>query len=211
MPENRLQVLNLRPGINREGTSYAGEGGYYACDKVRFRSGLPEKLGGWEQYNSGYYDGICRHFVEWVSLSDYYLLGVGTNLKYYILTGGVFYNITPIRATFTLGANPIYTMKSTLTAGVNDSTGVLPIASLTANNFNYSVPFVVKIGSELIYVPAVDAGSNTLGNSSYPSTRGYANTIAAAHSSSDVVSSSMIVVDSPNNICLLYTSPSPRD
>lgn len=199
MPETKLQVLQLRPGVNREGTSYAGEGGWYASDKVRFRSGLPEKLGGWVQYVGANYAGLCRHFVEWVSLSNYYLLGVGTNLKYYILTGGVYYNITPIRATFALGANPIYTMKSTLTSGINASATVIPIATLSANNFNLAVPFVVQIGSELIFVPAVDAGGNTLGSSSYPCTRGYAGTTAAAHSSSDVVSSSMIVIESVNN------------
>lgn len=199
MPETRLQVLNLRPGVNREGTSYAAEGGFYACDKVRFRSGLPEKLGGWVQYVGANYAGLCRHFVEWVSLSNYYLLGVGTNLKYYILTGGVYYNITPIRATFALGTDPIYTMKSTLTSGINASATVIPIATLSANNFNLAVPFVVQIGSELIFVPAVDAGGNTLGSSSYPCTRGYAGTTAAAHSSSDVVSSSMIVIESVNN------------
>lgn len=69
MAQQQLQVLQLRPGCNREGTSYSGEGGYYACDKVRFRSGLPEKIGGWVPYGSGEYVGTCRHYAEWVSLS----------------------------------------------------------------------------------------------------------------------------------------------
>jgi hypothetical protein len=199
MPENRLQVLALRPGVNREGTSYAGEGGWYACDKVRFRSGLPEKLGGWVPYVSNTYVGICRHFAEWVSLSNFYLLAVGTNLKYYILTGGVFYNITPIRATFALGANPIYTMFSTLSAGINATATIIPVSGVAAGNMDMLAPFVVKIGSELIYVPAVDVGGNTLGTSGYPCTRGYAATTAVAHSSGANVSSSMIVLDNQFN------------
>ena len=199
MPDNTLQLIQLRPGVNREGTSYSGEGGFYSCDKIRFRSGLPEKLGGWVQYAQSTYEGVCRHFVEWVSLSDYYLLGVGTNLKYYILTGGVYYNITPIRATFALPSNPIYTLYSTLTSAVSATATVLPTASITANNFDYAAPFVVQIGTELIYVPAVDPTGNTLGTAAYPCTRGYNNTPAAAHSSGAVVSSSMVVVHSPNN------------
>ena len=199
MVEQKLQVLQLRPGLNREGTSYAGEGGWYACDKVRFRSGLPEKLGGWVQYSTTAYDGVCRHFAEWVSLSDYYLLGVGTNLKYYILTGNILYNITPIRATFTLGANPIHTMRSTLTSSISASDTVLPVSTVTANNMARLAPFVVRIGSEDIYVPAVDAGANTLGTSLYPCTRGYLSTTEATHSSGAVVSSSMIVVSNTNS------------
>ena len=109
MPETKLQVLQLRPGVNREGTSYAGEGGWYACDKVRFRSGLPEKLGGWTPYTTATYLGSCKLFVEWVSLSNYYLLGLGTNLKFYILVGGDYFDITPIRYTSTLGTNASFT------------------------------------------------------------------------------------------------------
>lgn len=199
MPEQKLQLLQLRPGVNREGTSYAGEGGYYACDKIRFRSGLPEKLGGWVQYSPAPYAGVCRHFAEWVSLSNFYLLAVGTNLKYYILTGGVYYNITPIRATFALGTNPIYSMFTTLSAGINASDTVIPVSGIAAGNMDMLAPFVVKIGSELIYVPAVNVGGNTLGTTSYPCTRGYAGTTAASHLSAANVSSSMIVLDNQFN------------
>lgn len=199
MPEQKLQVLQFRPGVNREGTSYSGEGGWYECDKIRFRSGLPEKLGGWVQYNPSTYDGVCRHFAEWVSLSNYYLLAVGTNVKYYILTGGVYANITPIRATFLLSANPIYTMKSTLTSSLSASATTIPIATLSANNFALAAPFVVKIDSEYVYVPAVDSASNTLGTTSSPCVRGYLGTTATTHSSSTAVTSSMIVVYNPDN------------
>ena len=199
MPETKLQVLQLRPGVNREGTSYAGEGGWYACDKVRFRSGLPEKIGGWVPYTTTTYLGSCKYFVEWLSLSNYYLLGLGTNLKFYILVGGTYFDITPIRTTSTLGANPFYSMYATLSAGISATDTVIPTSNVTTANFTKLAPFIVKIGSEEIYVPYVDAGSNTLGASGYPCIRGYNGTTATTHSTSDPVSSSWLIVYDVSN------------
>ena len=79
-----LQYLQFRPGVSRESTDLANSGGWYACDKIRFRSGMPEKIGGWAPATSATFLGDCKHIVEWVTLSGYYLLGLGTNLKYYI-------------------------------------------------------------------------------------------------------------------------------
>ena len=79
-----LQYLQFRPGVSRESTDLANSGGWYACDKIRFRSGMPEKLGGWSPATSATFLGDCKHIVEWVTLSGFYLLGLGTNLKYYI-------------------------------------------------------------------------------------------------------------------------------
>lgn len=199
MAETKLQVLQLRPGVNREGTSYAGEGGWYACDKVRFRSGLPEKLGGWVPYTTTTYLGSCKLFVEWASLSNYYLLGLGTNLKFYILVGGSYFDVTPIRYVSTLGANAFYSMYNTLSAGVSATDTILPITSATTGNFDLLAPFVVKIGTEEIYVPYVNVAGNTLGSSSYPCVRGYNGTTAAIHASASPVSSSWLVVDDPGN------------
>lgn len=199
MPDTKLQVLQLRPGVNREGTSYSGEGGWYACDKVRFRSGLPEKLGGWVPYGTGEYLGSCKLYVEFVSLSNNYILGVGTNLKFYLLVGGQYYDITPIRYTSTLGANAFISMYSTLSAGISATDTIIPITNATASNMDLIAPFVVKIGSEEIYVPAVDGGSNTLGTTGYSCVRGYNGTTAAAHSTSAAVSSSWVVVDDTGN------------
>jgi len=110
-----LQKLQFRPGINREGTTLANEGGWFESDKVRFRSGYPEKLGGWVldsgsnastlQPPAGDYWGVCRAMWNWLNLSGYNLLAIGTNLKYYIQngTGGNFYDITPIRTTTSAG------------------------------------------------------------------------------------------------------------
>jgi len=199
MPENSLQVLQLRPGVNREGTSYSGEGGWYDCDKIRFRSGLPEKLGGWMWYGEGSYLGTCRHFTEWASLSNFLLIGVGTSSLYYILSGGKYYDITPLTRTDSLPTNPLYSMYSTLSASISSTLDVIPINSLSANNFDLIAPLVVQIGSELIYVPAVDAGSSTLGTAAAGCTRGYLGTTAATHTSGDAVSSSWLVVKDTSN------------
>ena len=92
-----LQQLQFRPGVNREGTTLSNEGGYYDCDKVRFRSGYPEKIGGWAALSYNTFLGVCRSLWNWVTLRSYNLMGVGTNLKFYVEDGGEYYDITPIR------------------------------------------------------------------------------------------------------------------
>jgi hypothetical protein len=106
-----LQKLQLRPGVNRESTTLANEGTWFEMDKVRFRSGYPEKIGGWTldsgsaeaslQPPAGSFWGICRSLWNWVTLDGFNLMGLGTNLKFYIqqTAGGAFYDVTPIRDT----------------------------------------------------------------------------------------------------------------
>ena len=118
-----LQKLQFRPGVNREGTTLANEGGWFECDKIRFRSGYPEKLGGWIldtgtaestlQPPTGSYWGVCRSMWNWNSLAGNNYLALGTNLKYYIQNGpdGFFYDITPIRDTAT-GVTNAFTVTS---------------------------------------------------------------------------------------------------
>jgi hypothetical protein len=101
-----LQKLQFRPGLNREGTDYSNEGGYFDCDKVRFRSGFPEKIGGWIRLSNDTFLGIARALWNWVTLNGANLLGVGTNLKYYIEQGGNYNDVTPIRITFTSASTP---------------------------------------------------------------------------------------------------------
>jgi len=121
-----LQKLQFRPGLNREGTIYSNEGGWYDADKIRFRSGLPEKIGGWTQVASGQYNGVCRSIWVWsdtgVGGSNLFT-GVGTNTKYYIYNGGAYYDITPIYQTDTL-TNPFTTSYPTnpYTVTVTDAT-----------------------------------------------------------------------------------------
>jgi len=111
-----LKELRFRPGINREGTSLANEGGWFDGNHIRFRSGNAEKIGGWTKDVGGAYQntagtilqppygsfwGVCRSLWNWVTLAGYNLLGVGTNLKFYIQNGvgGNFYDVTPLRYT----------------------------------------------------------------------------------------------------------------
>tara|TARA_R110000850_G_scaffold110737_4_gene223925 strand:+ start:4267 stop:6186 length:1920 start_codon:yes stop_codon:yes gene_type:complete len=98
-----LQKLQFRPGINKETTSYTNEGGWFDCDKVRFRAGLPEKIGGWSRMGNNSFLGAGRSLHPWSSLSLENYLGLGTNSKYYIESGQAYYDITPIRQTTAAG------------------------------------------------------------------------------------------------------------
>jgi hypothetical protein len=115
-----LKKLLLKPGVNRENTRYTTEGGWYDCDKIRFRQGTPEKIGGWIQYNGVQFLGVCRSLLKWVTLSNQILLGVGTNLKYYLEVGTVFYDITPIRRTSSVGAVTFAATNGSTTITVTD-------------------------------------------------------------------------------------------
>ena len=107
----------LKPGVNRENTRYTNEGRWYESDKVRFRQGTPEKIGGWKRISNRTFLGVCRSLWNWVTLSSQNLLGVGTDRKFYIETEGLYYDITPIRTTVTL-SNPFTTNTATNTGGV---------------------------------------------------------------------------------------------
>jgi len=98
-----LQKILFKPGVNRENTRYTTEGGWYECDKIRFRQGNPEIIGGWEPFSASTYLGVCRSLWNWATLGGNNLIGVGTNLKFYINQGGVYYDITPIRSTTAAG------------------------------------------------------------------------------------------------------------
>jgi len=117
-----IQAVKLKPGINREGTRYTTEGGYYDGDKIRFRQGTPEKIGGWELISVGTYLGVARSLHNWVSLSGQNFIGVGTNLKYYIELGGGYNDVTPLRATQSL-TNPFTTTSGSTTVLVTDANG----------------------------------------------------------------------------------------
>ena len=136
-----LQKLAFRPGTNRESTNYGNEGGWYQTNKVRFRSGQPEKIGGWAKDNgalstaiagvtttiltpsTGTLWGVCRSMWNWITLSGYNLLSLGTNLKYYIQNGpgGNFYDVTPLRETTGAGAATFAATTGSSTIVVTDS------------------------------------------------------------------------------------------
>jgi hypothetical protein len=108
-----LKKILFKPGVNKENTRYTNENGWYISEKVRFRQGTPEKIGGWQQISGETFLGICRSLWNWVTLSFDNLLAVGTNLKFYIERGGNYYDVTPIRETAVL-TNPFTT---NITAG----------------------------------------------------------------------------------------------
>ena len=179
-----LTKLQFRPGINRETTSYSNEGGWFDMDKVRFRFGFPEKIGGWEPSSSTYFLGTCRALHPWVALNGERYLGVGTHLKYYINEGGGYNDITPIRATTTAGDVTFSASANTLSAGISAIDDSISLTS--ASGFPDSG--IIKIGTEIISYANIS--SNTL----VGCVRGIRSTTAAAHSSSAAVTCSTIIV-----------------
>jgi hypothetical protein len=147
-----LKKLQLKSGVNREGTRYSTEGGWFSCDKIRFRQGTPEKIGGWQRISSETYNGICRALWQWATLAGVPYLGVGTNTKYYIAYGGSYYDITPVVSTVTL-TNPFTTISGSATVtvsdishGVTDGTfvtysGATAVGGLTLNG-EYQITYV---------------------------------------------------------------------
>jgi hypothetical protein len=115
-----LQKVLFKPGVNRENTRYTTEGGWYECDKIRFRQGNPEIIGGWTRISPFTFLGVCRSLWNWVTLGGNNLVGVGTNLKFYIEQGGLYYDITPIRSTVTINNNP-FALTASTTVTVTDT------------------------------------------------------------------------------------------
>jgi hypothetical protein len=119
-----LRKLVFNPGVNRENTRYANEDGWFDCDKVRFRSGLPEKIGGWERISDNTFLGVARTLFNWVTLGNQNLLGVGTNLKFYIEKGGVYFDVTPERTPSGVSlTDPFTTVLGSTTVTVTDAAG----------------------------------------------------------------------------------------
>lgn len=118
-----LTKVLYKPGVNRENTRYTTEGGWYISDKVRFRQGTPEKIGGWVRISGDVFVGICRSLWNWVTLGGENLMGVGTNLKFYIEQGGGYNDITPLRTRdYTTNlTNPFNTTNASALVTVNDT------------------------------------------------------------------------------------------
>jgi hypothetical protein len=116
-----LTKLQFRPGINQEVTSYSNEGGWRDCDKIRFRFGYPEKIGGWEKLTSSTYLGSARALHNWIALDGSNYLGIGTHLKYYIEEGGAFNDITPLRVTTSAGDVTFAATNGSTTITVTDA------------------------------------------------------------------------------------------
>jgi hypothetical protein len=193
-----ITKIALQPGVYREGTSYSAEGRFYDGDKIRFRSGNAEKIGGWQRLSNQSYLGTARALWNWTTTAGNNYLGIGTNLKYYIESSGVYFDITPIRKTVNpmLGpvppstGNPFATAFNTLSAGINATQSSLALTS--AASFP-ATGGIIKIGTEEMFYSQV-SGSSLIGL-----TRGYNGTTAAAHLSAANVSCSTIVVTDLNH------------
>ena len=116
-----LQKLLFRPGINREGTDYSNEGGWFNSNLVRFRKGLPEKIGGWAKNTTNTFKSTARALHAWVSLAGTKFLGIGATWKYYIKEGANFYDITPLRVTTSAGDVTFSATNGDATITVTDS------------------------------------------------------------------------------------------
>ena len=163
-----LKKIQLRPGVNRENTRYTNENGWYDSDKIRFRQGTPEKLGGWQRISANTFVGICRSLWAWVTLGAANLLGLGTNLKFYIENGGTYYDITPVRSLSTL-TNPFATTNASTTVTVTDATGgyitndfVTFTGATAVGGLTISGEFQITVTSSTTYtIQAASAATST--------------------------------------------------
>ena len=164
-----LKKLTLKPGVNKENTRYTNENGWYVSDKMRFRQGTPEKIGGWQRISADSFLGVCRSLWNWITLGGLNLVGVGTNLKFYIERGGAYFDITPIRASSTINTDPFagngtttVTVTDTAHGGVtgdfvtfSGATGTYAstfnaeyqIIVLSANTYTITTPITIAAGS----------------------------------------------------------------
>ena len=164
-----LQKVLFKPGVNRENTRYTNEGGWYECDKIRFRQGTPEIIGGWQQISGYTYSGVCRSLWNWTTLAGANYIGVGTNVKFYISQGGNYYDITPIASTVTLGTNPFVSTGTTTIAVTASTTGLTAGTYVTFSGATgtYATELtgefqIVSVGSSsftITVTPALAAGS----------------------------------------------------
>lgn len=173
-----LQKLELRPGVNRESTSYANEGGFFAGDKIRFRSGYAEKIGGWQSINSGgsTFKGVCRMLWNWITTISQNLLGVGTNQKVYVELGGTYYDITPLGNSLNLSLNPFSVTSGsrlvTVTASGHASSigtyvnfsGATSVASVTISG-DYEIQSIPSSNTFTIFASATASSTTTGGGS----------------------------------------------
>jgi hypothetical protein len=151
-----LQKILFKPGVNRENTRYTNEGGWFESDKIRFRQGTPEMIGGWQRISSYIYNGVCRSLWNWVTLGGNNLLGVGTNTKFYIGRGGQYYDITPVQSPITL-VNPFNTTVSSKTVLVTDTAHGLTTGTFVTFSGASAVGGITINGEYQVTVVSIDA------------------------------------------------------
>jgi len=171
-----LSKLIFKPGVNRDQTNYASEGGWYDTQWVRFRSGFPEKMGGWEPRNFTAYNGAARSLFPWSTTDNNIILGIGTDTKMYVSAGTNIYDITPIRATFTspttdncistTSGSKVITVTISGYGGITGDfvtfSGVVgPIAGIPASQFNAEQQITYLTSSTFTFTVATAATSTT--------------------------------------------------
>ena len=175
-----LQKLQFRPGLNREGTNYANEGGWYDGDKIRFRSGFPEKIGGWSRLSNDTYLGTARSLWNWIDFGGSNYLGVGTNIKYYIESGSQYNDITPFiddsaltnAFAATSGSATIVVTDGTYTPNLGDYINISGAVSLGGNitaavlNQEYVVSGIISSTKYTIQAKNNVTGAPVLANAS---------------------------------------------
>ena len=193
-----LKKLLLKAGVNRENTRYTSEGGWYECNNVRFRQGTPEKIGGWTRLNTVKFLGVTRSLMNWVTLGGQNLIGVGTNIKFYIENGGAYNDITPLRTTTSAGDVTFSASDTTLSAAIT-STSATVIAITNATGF--PLEGLVLIGSEVVSYTGIT--DNTLTGCTRGASRLVSDvatsTTAATHSNGAAVTCFTILVNDAAN------------
>lgn len=168
-----LQRLQFRPGVVKDGTDYANEGGWFDINKVRFRLGFPEKIGGWQKLSENSFLGTVRRLISWTNLSNIGNIGVASNLKYYVLQGSEFYDITPIRQTTAAGdvtfsatsGSPVLTVSDTAHNAVTGDfvtfSGATGLGgAITADVLNQEYNIIQVVDSNTYRVRARTAGTS---------------------------------------------------
>ena len=175
-----LKKILPRPGVNRENTRYTTEGGWWDCEKIRFRQGTPEVIGGWSPISIQNYLGVCRSLWNWVILSGLNLMGVGTNLKFYIEYSGSYYDNTPLRATNTL--NGPFTTDGTTTMTVTDANGGFSVGDFVTFS-NASTVGGVNVNNEyqITSVPSLTTYTVTLASAATAVVGGGGTSVHAAY------------------------------
>ena len=125
-----ITSLKFRPGINKETTSYSNKGGWNDCDKVRFRFGFPEKLGGWEKYSDSTFLGTSRSLHAWANLQGNNYLGLGTEIKFYIEESQGYNDITPLRRKVVSGEVVFDLGGLTVTASTSGNAGTSQVGTV---------------------------------------------------------------------------------
>jgi len=175
-----LKRLVMKSGINRENTRYSTEGGWYECDKIRFRQGTPEKIGGWQKLSDNTYLGICRSLWPWTTLGGVSYIGLGTHLKYYVEFGGEYFDITPIRTTVVLGANPFATTVGSPIVVVTHAThGATDLSFVTFSGAAVVAGLDLNAEYQLTYINANSYSITASANASSTTTGGGAAVNAA--------------------------------